>query len=70
MMCLGSEAGTVISFSFLFFSEAAKIEAAVGDLVFFSGVVFEFLGSSTVADEEAAAAALAEANDIAASEAE
>ena len=67
MMCLGSEAGTVISFSFLFFSEAAKIEAAVGDLVFFSGVVFEFLG--TVADEEAAAA-LAEANDIAASEAE
>ena len=67
MMCLGSEA-TVISFSFLFFSEAAKIEAAVGDLVFFSGVVFEFLG--TVADEEAAAAALAEANDIAASEAE
>ena len=66
MMCLGSEAGTVISFSFLFFSEAAKIEAAVGDLVFFSGVVFEFLG--TVADEEAAA--LAEANDIAASEAE
>ena len=68
MMCLGSEAGTVISFSFLFFSEAAKIEAAVGVLVFFSGVVFEFLG--TVADEEAAAAALAEANDIAASEAE
>ena len=67
MMCLGSEAGTVISFSFLFFSEAAKIEAAVGVLVFFSGVVFEFLG--TVADEEAAAA-LAEANDIAASEAE
>ena len=67
MMCLGSEAGTVISFSFLFFSEAAKREAAVGDLVFFSGVVFEFLG--TVADEEAAAA-LAEANDIAASEAE
>ena len=67
MMCLGSEAGIVISFSFLFFSEAAKIEAAVGDLVFFSGVVFEFLG--TVADEEAAAA-LAEANDIAASEAE
>ena len=67
MMCLGSEAGTVISFSFLFFSEAAKIEAAVGDLVFFSGVVFEFLG--TVADKEAAAA-LAEANDIAASEAE
>ena len=67
MMCLGSEAGIVISFSFLFFSEAAKIEAAVGVLVFFSGVVFEFLG--TVADEEAAAA-LAEANDIAASEAE
>ena len=67
MMCLGSEAGIVISFSFLFFSEAAKREAAVGDLVFFSGVVFEFLG--TVADEEAAAA-LAEANDIAASEAE
>ena len=67
MMCLGSEA-TVISFSFLFFSEAAKIEAAVGVLDFFSGVVFEFLG--TVADEEAAAAALAEANDIAASEAE
>ena len=67
MMCLGSEAGTVISFSFLFFSEAAKIEAAVGVLDFFSGVVFEFLG--TVADEEAAAA-LAEANDIAASEAE
>ena len=66
MMCLGSEA-TVISFSFLFFSEAAKIEAAVGVLDFFSGVVFEFLG--TVADEEAAAA-LAEANDIAASEAE
>ena len=65
MMCLGSEA-TVISF--LFFSEAAKIEAAVGVLDFFSGVVFEFLG--TVADEEAAAAALAEANDIAASEAE
>ena len=67
MMCLGSEAGIVISFSFLFFSEAAKIEAAVGVLDFFSGVVFEFLG--TVADEEAAAA-LAEANDIAASEAE
>ena len=67
MMCLGSEAGTVISFSFLFFSEAAKIEAAVGVLDFFSGVVFEFLG--TVADKEAAAA-LAEANDIAASEAE
>ena len=68
MMCLGSEA-TVISFSFLFFSEAAKIEAAVGVLDFFSGVVFEFLGTTTVADEEAAAA-LAEANDIAASEAE
>ena len=68
MMCLGSEAGIVISFSFLFFSEAAKIEAAVGVLDFFSGVVFKFLG--TVADEEAAAAALAEANDIAASEAE
>ena len=67
MMCLGSEAGTVISFSFLFFSEAAKIEAAVGVLGFFSCVVFEFLG--TVADKEAAAA-LAEANDIAASEAE
>ena len=67
MMCLGSEAGTVISFSFLFFSEAAKIEAAVGVLDFFSGVVFEFLG--TVADGEEAAA-LAEANDIAASEAE